>query len=288
MWPVRSKDYELVFDDRDSEHDALVDPASPLADLRERRSSADFQEQVILWSLYVVSVCVVLSATAVGYAILNRPGTISVALKSDFKKLEWRSSYIDFDVLYGPNARGPRPTFAPFIQHAAVMAPVSSVNVAKVYTPPTTYALLPHEGYASVQSRHLIATNEMSTVAQFRTLDWGMDNCTVDIVLPPATNEVTTLNQIHAPSTLSLWLLDPSRELDVKKLSYATKPTRVSSLGQLTVSPGVSLSSPAFACPRDAFPTVEVECVSAQCAIDVLHTGRSEGGLFLRQAQSVF
>ena len=121
----------------------------------------DFKEQVVLWSLWIVSACIVLSAIAVGHAIWSRPGTVSIALKSDFKKLEWRSTYIDFDVLYGPNARGPRPTFDSFIQHAAVMAPVSRLYATRVYTPATTYALLPHEGYASMQSRRLLATDEV-------------------------------------------------------------------------------------------------------------------------------
>ncbi|VDB90021.1 unnamed protein product [Peniophora sp. CBMAI 1063] len=282
MWLARSKDYELV----DSDHD--VELGSSLIGARTRRLTSDLHEHIVLWALYVVSVCAALSAIAVGYAIWNQPGIITVALKSDLKKLEWRSTYIDFDVLYGPNARGPRPIFAPFIQHAAIMAPVSRVHVSNVYTPPTKYALLPHEGYASVQSRRLLVTDEMSTIAQFRTLDWGMDNCTVEIVLPPITNDVTTLNRIHAPSEIALWLLDPSSELDVKKLSFSTKPARVTSLGRLTVSPGVNVTSPTFTCPRDAFPTIEIECSGPMCDLDVLHTGRAEGGLFLRQAQSVF
>lgn len=120
----------------------------------------------------------------------------------------------------------------------------------------------------------------MSTVAQFRTLDWGMENCTIEIVLPPTTTDTTTLKQIHDPSTLSLWLLDPSGELDVKRLSYSTKPARVASLGRLTVTSGMNVTSMGFICPRDAFPTIEVECASAQCAVDVIHTGRSEGGAY--------
>ena len=115
----------------------------------------------MLYSLYIVSACVVLSSLVVGYTIFHRSGPVSVALKSDLKKLEWRSTYIDFDVLYGPNARGPRPAFDSFIQHAAVMAPVSRLYATRVYTPPTTYALLPHEGYASMQSRRLLATDEV-------------------------------------------------------------------------------------------------------------------------------
>ena len=126
----------------------------------------------------------------------------------------------------------------------------------------------------------------MSTIAQFRTLDWGMDNCTVEISLPPTTNDATNLDMIRSPSTLAVWLLDPSNELDIKRLSYSSKPDRVASLGRLTVSPGVSVTSPTFPCPRDAFPTVEVECESAECAVDVLHTGRSEGGAYLRTRNS--
>ena len=107
-----------------------------------------------------------------------------------------------------------------------------------------------------------------------------MNNCTVEIVLPAMTTDATALNRMHAPSTLSVWLLNSESELDVKKLSFSTKPARVASLGRLIVSPGANMSTSGFACPPDAFPTIEVECTSSPCTVDVLHTGSAEGGVY--------
>ena len=122
-------------------------------------------------------------------------------------------------------------------------------------------------------------TLQISTVAQFLTMDWGMELCTINLSLPLLSDEVTELAALSIGADVSVWALEAVNELDPKVVTYSNKPSRRALLGNWTLTSGMNLATDAFPCPHQTYVTVEVGCAAwTNCEIDVRHVGTSPAG----------
>ncbi|KAI0316434.1 hypothetical protein OF83DRAFT_246820 [Amylostereum chailletii] len=275
-------EYELVAQD---------EPESSAASASSSRGRCQFRtlslDILVKWSMYIIFLCVVLNAFALSFAFYKAGANRNFMLQSDLDQLDWRSSYIGLDALYR-DLSYPRPSRPSIVNHARLVAHVSSVRPTDVLPVKPTYKLVPPDmGYALVNKRHLLVTSEVSTIAQFRVLDWGMENCTVDVVIPQQSTNATTVSAIDNPTVVEIWSLDASAMIDTKTLSWSTKPKRRERIGNLTVASGTSSRTAGFACATLSSQTIEIACSGTQCALDVLHTGFTPEGFYIRQWPTV-
>ncbi|EGO22253.1 hypothetical protein SERLADRAFT_451130 [Serpula lacrymans var. lacrymans S7.9] len=147
-------------------------------------------------------------------------------------------------------------------------------------------------GTISPEDRRVHITPTISTILQFRALDFGMEHCQLQVVLPTsvASKSSTTLE----PSSLVLELnrLDASGAMDASTLSYKTCPGFIGKIADIKVDYGLTWSHN-FTCATDEVITFELACSSSknpggECYVDWWQTkGQSNPAVFLTQHTSV-
>lgn len=121
--------------------------------------------------------------------------------------------------------------------------------------------------------------NKMSTVAQFRVADFGMENCSLSITVPPRADSEDHISD--EPATLDIWSLPVTKKMDMQKLSWANRPTSGTLLGSLPVSFGETHRLPGYHCLSGSYQTFEFRCSTPGCKIDVMGNGDKASGLSL-------
>lgn len=125
---------------------------------------------------------------------------------------------------------------------------------------------------------------------QFRNLDYAMERCVLNIVLPQPTVHFDPAVRLSDPSLVDVWLLDAPTELSryiSGSMDYA--PKRRELLTTLTFShAGLSHSSD-FPCTSGMFTTLELTCspTSSGCSVDFWQDQRAKpvGGESLARCQ---
>ncbi|KAG2341077.1 hypothetical protein BDR05DRAFT_888803 [Suillus weaverae] len=78
-------------------------------------------------------------------------------------------------------------------------------------------------GTISPDDRKVHVTQTVSTIFQFRAIDWGMESCELHVALPP----------VDRPTTLALYRLNATVPVDISTLSFNVRPPRVAKLGNI-------------------------------------------------------
>ncbi|KAK0493279.1 hypothetical protein EDD18DRAFT_1078458 [Armillaria luteobubalina] len=120
-------------------------------------------------------------------------------------------------------------------------------------------------GLVSPEERRVQATDKVSTLAQFRAIDYGMERCEIHVRFPINT---TTAASSGRPFILSVNRLKSRIPIDTKKLSYASKPGLVSTISQIRVDPTRANEEvhwwQRFDCPWDELFTFELACFDVE------------------------
>ncbi|KAG2097522.1 uncharacterized protein F5147DRAFT_583467 [Suillus discolor] len=66
---------------------------------------------------------------------------------------------------------------------------------------------------------------KVSTIFQFRAIDWGMENCELHVAIPP----------MDRPTTLALYRLNATVPVDISTLSFNVRPPRVAKLDNIVL-----------------------------------------------------
>jgi hypothetical protein len=206
----------------------------------------------------------------------------------DVHELESRSPYIGFDVLYG-NQSIMNATYPPIYTQARVLAPVYANEPDRVEPVWGNQHLTP-DGYVPVAERHLFVTHEVSTVAQFRIQDYGMEKCSVTLEVP-AFNDTYRKASIWGfrNASIDVWALEGTAKLDFRNLSWRTKPRRRRHMGTISPSYNSTYELPEFRCISGTYQSVEVACASETpyCHVDVVRAGWEHGAFYVVQRQSI-
>ncbi|KAJ7191610.1 hypothetical protein GGX14DRAFT_380957 [Mycena pura] len=160
------------------------------------------------------------------------------------------------------------PTPAPIINFPHLLAQVNSSN------PTTVYLQQPHWptyfGTLYPNDRRFLVTNEVSTIAQFRMMDYGMERCVAKLEMPSST-ELAQLPEKRfslsgTPFPLEIWALAAGDDIDPHKLSWSTRPLSTQLLLDVTIDRDVkTIESPEFACPSRTLLAFELRCGTPDC-----------------------
>ncbi|KAJ6577327.1 hypothetical protein B0H19DRAFT_932476 [Mycena capillaripes] len=191
--------------------------------------------------------------------------------------LEIRSPYVNLAELYSQTGMKSS-KHSPIVNHARFFSQVSSTEPHKVFPP---YGLMRPiaDGMVPEYQRRLLVTPTMFSVAQFRVADFGMENCSLSITVPPRADSDDHISD--EPATLDIWSLPVAKKMDMQKLSWATRPTGGTLFGSIPVSFGETHRLPGYHCLSGSYQTFEFRCSTPGCRIDVMGNGDKASGLSL-------
>ena len=130
-------------------------------------------------------------------------------------------------------------------------------------------------------------------IAQYRVHDFGMERCRITAAIPsvPILQEKNQTLHLAGDTTLiEVWNLTAPAEIDVRKLSWSTKPSRDRLLGRLSVAPNATLHSESFWCgPSGSLQSFELVCKGKSCYIEFFQDFyfKPRFGIFVQQEPSL-
>ncbi|KAK0460965.1 uncharacterized protein EV420DRAFT_1267001 [Desarmillaria tabescens] len=204
------------------------------------------------------------------FKLLPSPQAVS------FDSLPIRQSYANLGRLYS-NASLQRMQYPPIINHARSFVQVSSASPNEVIPSHQNTMLFTSNGFTPLFERRLVVNDEISTIAQFRVLDFGMENCTIGIATPSHSAYTDTMSDDAV--SLDVWSIPhATRKLNTKSVSYSSLPVTRSFLGRLLVSREGLSQTPAFSCMSGSYHTFEITCSEPGCSVDIVGTGDKASG----------
>ncbi|KAK0241474.1 hypothetical protein EDD85DRAFT_400915 [Armillaria nabsnona] len=243
--------------------------------------STDWQHVLtVVFSVFVVvSTVIQMGLTLYIFKLLPSPQVVA------FDSLPIQHSYANLGRLYS-NTSLQRTQHPPIISHARSFAQVSSASPDEVIPSHRNTMLFTSNGFTPLFERRLVVNDEVSTIAQFRVLDFGMENCTIEIATP-SHSAYTDIMSGDAVS-LDVWSIPhATRKLNMKLVSYSSFSVTRSFLGSLLVSREGLSQTPTFSCASGSYHTIEITCSEPGCSVDVVGTGDKASGLFMHQYQTI-
>ncbi|KAF8193014.1 hypothetical protein BJ912DRAFT_807873, partial [Pholiota molesta] len=123
-------------------------------------------------------------------------------------------------------------------------------------------ATSPLQVFEDDPKRHLTNTGTVSpedrlisTIVQFRAVDYGMERCELNIRISPSTTKLLT-----RPTKISLYqLASAEHPLDTKALSFSNRPSRLATVAIIPITPSSSVQwKREFKCAWDSILTFEI------------------------------
>lgn len=125
----------------------------------------------------------------------------------------------------------------------------------------------------------ILMESKISTIAQFRVIDYGMESCSLAITTPPKNDTASIISSsLDLPVSLEVWRLATKHKLDVARLTWATRPQPRTHVGTLAISHGTTYHMPRFECRSGSYQTFELSCSSPNCHIDIMGVGKGQSG----------
>ncbi|KZT33314.1 hypothetical protein SISSUDRAFT_1089399 [Sistotremastrum suecicum HHB10207 ss-3] len=122
-------------------------------------------------------------------------------------------------------------------------------------------------GTISPDDKHFVVTEEISTIAQFRARDYGMENCQLKLSFPHTEAQEDYIPE--DPIKMTVWRLQTSTWLNPRLLSFNTRPAREAAVVTWTVDRGANATSPMFLCSSDSLQSFEITCESGPCSLEL-------------------
>ncbi|KAK7042608.1 hypothetical protein R3P38DRAFT_2891393 [Favolaschia claudopus] len=219
----------------------------------------------ILWAAFASLVCSAVNIVFVALPFM----TTGSSTNERFPNLEFVSPYIGLDSAIHHDS-SPLP---PIVNFPILLAQVDSAQ-------PGAIALDTHRwnssfGMVYPADRTFKVASGISTIAQFRAIDWGMELCTLNAVIPGTTDLIEFMNFTITPSQgnldsvmVEIWRVsgpETTQPLDTRTLSWKTKPKRKHVVGYWSLKPGTKLESEVFFCASNSLHTFEFLCVGDGC-----------------------
>ncbi|KAJ7430360.1 hypothetical protein B0H11DRAFT_2263585 [Mycena galericulata] len=181
-------------------------------------------------------------------------------------KLIYPNPYVGLDRAVLTDA-APAP---PIVNFPHLLAPINSSDPSAVYLHQVHWQS--SFGMIYPEEREFLVDTQVSTVAQFRTIDFKMERCVATLEIPsPADVQNLTSKRVSLssqPFLLEIWTLDTTEDIPTRTLSYTTRPPRTSLLTTMVVDSGYTLrSSPPFPCPSRSLLTFEIGCSIPGCSL---------------------
>ncbi|KAJ3013527.1 hypothetical protein NUW54_g1570 [Trametes sanguinea] len=197
--------------------------------------------------------------------------------------LEYANPYHGLAELYSSGAVEP-PRIAPLLNTPRVVAQVFSDQPAQL-APIGEHDLFNKAfGTFSPHEKHLYVAENTITIAQFRTVDFGMEECSLVFRLPGSGDRIESKEpfQFNPLSVFDVYRLDAPAPLDIRKLSYHTRPPVQEKVATVSPRPGEETFVSRFPCPWSTLHTFEVVCSKgSDCLVDVWSSQNTTWGELL-------
>ncbi|KAJ7670411.1 hypothetical protein B0H14DRAFT_3909505 [Mycena olivaceomarginata] len=199
--------------------------------------------------------CLLCTGINVGLAVSSnvfKPAapSLSSITRKDVGSLRRPSQFIRFDEIKRPFPPEPKQ----LLNYPLLVSQIDESEKGRVFEDDTRRYLSPI-GTISPEDRRVLVTNKISTVVQFRAIDYGMEICELHIVLP----EFLHLQQNAA--ALSVFRLNASYPIDVKTLAYSNRPAHVGKLADIFIERGTGVHwRRNFTCEMEELLTFELRC----------------------------
>jgi len=287
LHPAQYRTYPELAQLPDGECTALLQDEDPAA-TKEIASSAPRSafrlERLVRMATIIIVICTVIDMFLVLYlGIIQHRSANQRAGYDEQEDLVIRSPYVNLAELYSQTGLKSS-KHPPIVNHARAFVQISSREPHKVFPP---YGLMRPiaDGMVPEYQRRLLVTPTISTVAQFRVADFGMENCSLSITVPPRADSDDHITD--EPATLDIWSLPVTKKMDMQKLSWATRPTGGTFFGSLPVSFNETHRLPGYHCLSGSYQTFEFRCSTPGCRIDIMGNEDKASGLYMYQYQTI-
>ncbi|OBZ73325.1 hypothetical protein A0H81_06838 [Grifola frondosa] len=282
------------------EHLALLDVHNSQDDLNNRGVEDSYltpanlatfktnnRRRILLW---IITLLLIITVTDILSLLYVRHVFATVYSDSNTAELEFANPYIGLAELYkygGINAS----RIDPILNRPRVVAQVFRDRPMELAPLGEHDWFDPSYGTITPNEKHLKVDQNTHTIAQFRAIDFGMEDCSLVFRLP-ATNarlEGSSPFIMKPSSVLDVFLLDGgSSPLDIKKLSWRTRPAHLKKIRTLVPRAGEEMVVTRFPCVWGSLHTFEVACTKgSDCLLDVWSSQNETWGIYMYQHQTV-
>jgi len=240
----------------------------------------DIRQAMLQWISAVLAIF--LLADLLLYLSLYREIANLVPVRSE--DLEFRNPYTGLDDLYQTGLVNAS-HYNPILSLPRIAVQVSGVERKRVF-PEDDHRWLSRLGTMSPPDRHVLVTDSIHTIVQFRAMDFGMERCALAVRFPSLEDDQSPL---LGNGSLEVCELDVSRMLDTRTLSWTNRPECRRHIGTFSVVPGEEIRFHEFPCSWGTLPTYEISCAvaNAECRLDIWGGGSGQWGLVLYQFQTL-
>jgi len=257
MFAARSSHYvpllgESQLGHSNCESSSDFNSSTPCLDEKQRKTH---WPQAIPWTLVMVIVCTLLNvALSVFPAVLTPKKEVlqadTLITRQNIHHLRRPNQYIGFDEI-------PRPT--PPVGRQLTTYPIL-LSLVDAASPDTVFddhfaMKMVHSGTITPDDRRVSVTPTMSTIIQFRAIDWGMETCELHLDFPES------FGQEGHSGSLALYRVNSTIPLDTSSLSYNTRPPRITKLGNIALGNGIVTWHRKFNCAMDEVLSFELSCL---------------------------
>ncbi|KAF9466024.1 hypothetical protein BDZ94DRAFT_1306734 [Collybia nuda] len=194
----------------------------------------------------------------------------------DLEVSEYRNPYVNLEKLY--SLKNSTTRYKPIVNTPRLAVQVSSLHPDHLYDP-KHHIYEPKFGTLSPPDKHLIVNPNTHTLVQFRTIDFGMEKCSLFLRLPPISASVPHGFHFDNNTVLDVCSLDIDQPIDTRVLTWAHRPRCKHDIGTFIARPGQevplissgSSDSYTFPCKWGTLHAFEISCSAEtpQCGIDI-------------------
>lgn len=256
-------------------------------DFEDSPQRTKHKQTLFVWLLAITIVCTVLDFSMIFWDRFLRVDLRSATSSSDkLELLPFQNPYLNLEVLYrDPDFKSS--THDPIINNGPVIAQVSNRERQKNFPPFQRYHSVGGDR-APTYERRLLVTHELESIAQFRVLDFGMENCSLSLTVPPRNSTGDLLyTDLGDSIILDVWALPARHKLDLYNLSWSKLPRPRVHIGHMNVSYGKTYRMPSFSCRSQSYQTFALSCSTPGCLVNVTGKDMGPSGLYLYQSQTI-
>ncbi|KIJ64928.1 hypothetical protein HYDPIDRAFT_111615 [Hydnomerulius pinastri MD-312] len=270
-----SSEYVSLLPKAHTDHDASE--CSSDSGLTERHS----QLQLASWAMVLVVACTFLNiALSFLPVVLEQRVPDQLITRQNIHLLPRPNQYIGFDKIPRPSPPTPRE----FTNYPILLSLVDAAAPEVVFEDEIAMRMV-RSGMITPDDRKVRATSTMSTIIQFRAVDWGMEICELHVGLP---------DSLGHSGMLALYRVNSTIPLDPDSLSYNTRPARIAKLTTLPLGNGPTHWHRQLHCAIDDVLTFELGCLSSSessgdsdCAVEWVQIKESLPAIYLVQRSTV-
>ncbi|KAG1812211.1 uncharacterized protein BJ212DRAFT_1520413 [Suillus subaureus] len=204
--PLSLTPQEVIDSENDDDHKAKLHKTS---------------RAVLHWPLVVVILCTFINLLLVSTPAFLQGSSVSpdeLITRKNVHLLRRPSQYIRFDEI----ERTSPPILREFTNFPMSVSLVDHSAPSHVFNDYLAMRTT-RTGTISPDDRKVHVTQTVSTIFQFRAIDWGMEICELHVALPP----------VDRSTTLELYRLNATVPVDISTLSFNVRPPRVAKLGNI-------------------------------------------------------